>query len=134
MAIRLTDSENIVTFTVGVGDRVKITRPLGYPPVEYSSSLVLDEAEIYRVFRVINTDLGVFEGGPAGDPMSVYYRHQKSGRQVIQYISDGLVMMYFYAILDGITVHDHASVPQGGPAFATYYSDNLASRREEESS
>jgi hypothetical protein len=127
------DGENVVTFVIGVGDTIRLTAPQGYPPVTFGEDA---NAEQYKNgFEVLDTDLGVFTSDDAGDA-AVVYRHDKSGKQIIRYTSSCLAprYIYFYAVLDGIRVHDHASIPQGGPAFATYYSDNLASRREEESS
>jgi len=120
------DSQNVVSFTLSVGDKVKLCAPVHYPPVTFPSGY---DANYYlNGFIVLDQGIGKFEGVPPGSNLCVYYRHQKSGRQIIQYSSDALGDTTFYAILEGITVHDHASVPQGGPAYATYW----AEAREEE--
>lgn len=122
------DSQNVVSFALSVGDRVKLCAPVNYPPVTFPDDPKYDAKYYLNGFIVLNQGFGEFEGTPTGSNLCVYYRHKKSGRQVIQYSSDALGETTFYAILEGITVHDHASIPQGGPAFATYW----AEAREEE--
>jgi hypothetical protein len=125
------DGENMMTFVVAVGDKIRLVAPQGYPPVTFADDV---EARYFKNgFEVLETGLGRFTEDDAGNA-AVVYEHQSSGKQVIRYTTSCLAprYLYFYAVLEGITVHDHASIPQGGPAFATYYSDNLASQREEE--
>lgn len=122
------DSQNVLSFAMSVGDRVKLCGPVNYPPVIFPDDPAYDAKYYLNGFIVLNQDLGEFEGSPTGSNLCVYYRHKQSGRQIIQYASEGLGQMSFYAILEGITVHDHASIPQGGPAFATYWAES----REEE--
>ena len=113
------DSENVVEFTTAVGDSLKLCPPVAYPPIEFDSTL---DSEYYRRgFIVLRPDLGKFVKNEGN--MCVKYRHDKSGKQVIQYASQGLGEKHFYAIIAGITIHDHASIAQGGPAFATYFAD-----------
>ena len=61
----------------------------------------------------------------------VYYEHERSGRQVIRYLSHGLIDVTLYMMVQGIEVHDHASVYQGGPAYATYWAQVPADAEEE---
>lgn len=122
------DSQNVVTFAMGVGNRVKLCAPVNYPPVTFPTGEAYGLEYYLNGFMILNQDLGEFEGTPVGSNLCVYYRHKKSGRQIIQYSSDALGDITFYAVLEGITVHDHASIPQGGPAFATYWAET----REEE--
>jgi len=51
----------------------------------------------------------------------VYYYHDKSGIQVIKF-REGRSSVMGSLTLEGIAVHDHATVTAGGPAYATYYS------------
>jgi len=118
------DSQNVVSFTMNVGDRVKLCAPANYPPVVFpTNDDSYDPIYYLNGFIVVDQSLGEFEGTPDGSNMCVYYRHNSSGRQIIQYSSEALGQVTFYAILEGIVVHDHASIPQGGPAFATYWSE-----------
>ena len=114
-------SENVTNAVCSVGDKVKLSRPVGYPPVTWENDA---DVKIYlKGFRVVYPELGEFDGlvDAAGD--RIYYKHLKSGRQIIEFVSLFLGRHYFYLILEGIVVHDHASIPQGGPAYATYYSE-----------
>lgn len=122
------DSQNTVSFALSVGDKVKLCAPVNYLPVTFPSGADYDEKYYLNGFILLDQGLGEFEGAPSGSNLCVYYRHKKSGRQIIQYSSGSLGETTFYAILEGITVHDHASIPQGGPAYATYWAET----REEE--
>ena len=119
------DSENIVEFTVSVGDTIKLCPPPSYPPMSFTNT---DTGKYLKGFLIMRPDLGKFTGS-LGD--CVKYKHDKSGKQIIQFASRGLGEKYFYAIVSGITVHDHASIAQGGPAFATYFADVPAEQTEE---
>jgi len=113
-------SENVTNAVCSVNDKLELHRPVGYPPAEWPKDA---NPKIYlNGFRVVYSELGEFEKIPDEDNM-VYYKHLKSGHQVIEFVSDFLGRHYFYLILEGITIHDHASIPQGGPAYATYYSE-----------
>jgi len=117
------NTETVTTFTVGVGDRVKIVRPEGFPPCVWVDK---DSRYFLNGFRVMYQDIGEFVGSPNNSADAVYYKHKQSGKQIIQYISDseeGLGLAVFYVVLQGIQVHDHASIYQGGPAYATYFSE-----------
>jgi len=114
-------SGNVTNAVCSVNDKLKLCRPIGYKPVTWEEGA--NEGIYLNGFRVVYPELGKFEGTPEGDTNCVYYRHEKSGRQVIEFMSADLGKHYFYLILEGIVVHDHASIPQGGPAYATYYSE-----------
>lgn len=122
------DSQNTVSFALSVGDKVKLCAPVNYLPVSFPTGDAYDAKYYLNGFIILDQGIGEFEGTPAGSNLCVYYRHNKSGRQIIQYSSASLGETTFYAILEGITVHDHASIPQGGPAYATYWAET----REEE--
>jgi len=123
-------SENVTTMICTVKDKLKLCRPPGYPPVMWGEDA--DKGVYLNGFRVVYPKLGKFDGAPEGNKENcVYYRHEKSGRQIIEFMSTDLGRHYFYIILEGVVVHDHASIPQGGPAYATYYS---APEKKEENS
>lgn len=120
----------LVTFTASVGDTIKIGRPAGYPPYprDYDVKSVTPsskpEYESFG-FKIGDQKLGKFVrlSEVNWDSGFIYYKHEKSGKQVIEYISNGIRTIAFYIIVSGIQVHDHASIYQGGPAFATYYAE-----------
>jgi len=113
------DSQNVFKFTASVGDKVKICSPAHYPPAPRTEAT--PAAQYSNGFILYYPDIGAFESGAGA--RCVYYRHKRSGTQIIKYISIGLGTVEFYAVIEGIVVHDHASIPQGGPAFATYYAE-----------
>ena len=126
------NSPNVTTFTASVGDVIKITRPLGYPvypPGKTPEDITTSDYEAYG-FKILDQELGKFVRLDEVNLNSgfVYYEHLKSGRQIIRYKSQSIVNTLFYIIVQGIQVHDHASIYQGGPAFATYWAET----REEE--
>lgn len=131
---------NVVTFTAIVGDTLRIDRPLGYPPFirdkqsggwpSYTTSLPKTEYSALG-FTVINESLGKFVdfAGLTYDDGYIFYKQEKSGKQTIEYVSNGIQVAKFYVVIAAMQIHDHASVYMGGPAFATYYAD--VSRPEE---
>ena len=130
------NSPNVTTFTASIGDVIKITRPVGYPtypPGKAPTDVPSGEYEAYG-FKILDQNLGKFIRLDEVTLKSgcVYYEHLKSGRQIIRYKSKSLTDTLFYIIVQGIQIHDHASIYQGGPAFATYYAELPADAAEEE--
>lgn len=123
------DSENTVKFVVGVGEKVKVCAPGGYPP---ATMPVASDSEYKHLngFTLLRPDIGDFVTPVPGN-RCIYYEHKKSGQQIIRYDSTAIIEKTFYAILESITIHDHASVPQGGPAFATYFTEIADNRTPE---
>ena len=132
-------NQNVTTFVANIGDVIKVCRPLGYPFFPRGATDADKEAHTPTEtsaygFHILDSDLGKFTrlGELSSDTACVYYLHEKSGRQIIRYIASGaIVQTEFYAIIQGITIHDHASVYTGGPAYATYYAE-LPEEGEEE--
>jgi len=104
-----------------VGRRLKLFRPGGYPGVEYAGG----DAKYYsNGFKILYPELGEFTESSSDDGKSwVIYKHLKSGKQVIEFISDSLGTVKFHLVAQGVQIHDHASIEMGGPAFATYYTE-----------
>lgn len=129
------NSPNVTTFTVSIGDVIKITRPVGYPvyaPGKEPTNPTTNEYEAYG-FKVLDKNLGKFIRLDEIELNSgfVYYEHLKSGRQIIRYKAQSITDILFYIIVQGMQIHDHASIYQGGPAFATYYAELPADAVEE---
>ena len=130
------NSPNVTTFTASIGDVIKITRPVGYPvysPGKVPIAPTVSKYEAYG-FKILDQSLGEFIRLDEVTLKSgfVYYEHLKSGRQIIRYKSQSLTDTLLYIIVQGIQIHDHASIYQGGPAFATYYAELPADAPEEE--
>lgn len=106
----------VQTFYCIVGDELEICHPLFCKGVEMKSA---GETKALRGFRLVYSDLGDIS---AGDKWNcVKYHHKKSGKQVIEFTED-LGFRKSYLVMETVSVHDHSSIPMGGPAFATYYS------------
>jgi hypothetical protein len=129
------NSPNVTTFTASIGDVIKITRPVGYPPYAPGKTPTGAAAGKYESygFKILDQDLGQFIRTDEIKLKSgfVYYEHLESGRQIIKYKSQSLTDTLLYIIVQGIQIHDHASIYQGGPAFATYYAELPADAAEE---
>lgn len=103
-----------------VGDKVLLTRPLYYKGIEQGD----DKKVTANGFKILYPALGEFIDYSKDVGKSwVKYHHLKSGQQVIEFRSNDLGTHIFTCVIQGITVHDHASVDMGGPAYATYYSE-----------
>jgi hypothetical protein len=99
------------TVSCRVGKSLTLIRPVGYSAVTGSEN---------AGFKMLYPALGEFT--EVGEDYVVYL-HKKSGTQIIEFVSNTLGHHVFSAIIQGIIVHDHASIPMGGPAFATYYTE-----------
>lgn len=122
--------DNVTYFSCIVGERVLLHRPAGYkgikfkytegPNINPKTSVHID---YYRYgFRILFPELGKFISDSNDVNRSyVIYLHEKSGEQIIEFVSDELGSFKFYVVIQGITLHDHASIAMGGPAYATYF-------------
>lgn len=123
----ITDKSQTVINCV-VEDVILLTRPLYYKGIEQGD----DETISVNGFRILYPELGQFIDSSTDEGKSwVKYQHQKSGQQVIEFISHDLGVHTFTCVIQGISVHDHASIPMGGPAYATYYSEPSVYTEEE---
>lgn len=110
----------VTYFTLSVGESVKICPLIPDPPALEDSST--SDVTSVRGFKLLDPSLGELSEAEGSD-ICVIYKHNKSGRQIIEYPTAGLSNRVFYAVLTGILVHDHASIYEGGPAFATYFTE-----------
>jgi hypothetical protein len=130
---------NVTTVSCIVNDRIMLLRP-NYKGIKfkYDATPGADpkssvHPSYYRYgFRILFPEIGKFIGD-SGDSNNVnesldsrshvIYLHEKSGEQVIEFITTELGTFSFYVVIKGITVHDHASIVMGGPAYATYFTE-----------
>lgn len=116
-----TDNQNAVAGCT-VGQTLKLYRPIGYKGITFSEGTNAKEAR--NGFILSQPNLGEFTDASTDDAKSwVLYKHNKSGKQVVQFISNELGYHTFSLVIQGIQVHDHASIAMGGPAFATYFTE-----------
>jgi len=106
----------VQTFYCCVGDVVEICHPIFCKGVETTGESV----KAKRGFRLIYPDLGDIELGTKWN--CVEYHHKKSGQQIIEFV-ENLGSRRSYLVMETVSVHDHASIPMGGPAFAAYYTE-----------
>lgn len=108
------DDAGVVTGRCVPGDKLKICHSPFYN--KHTTDL---ENEV-NGFSLQNDTIGRLEKD--GENIDcVYYYHDKAGIQVIIF-REGRANIIGSLTLEGIAVHDHATVTAGGPAFATYYS------------
>ena len=111
-----------------VGDVILLRRPLYYKGIEQGD----DKSISANGFRILYPELGHFIEHSTDEGKSwVKYKHEKSGQQIIEFRSHDLGVHTFTCVIQGISVHDHASIPMGGPAYATYYSEPSVYTEEE---
>jgi len=117
---REAEDKSQTVINCAVNDVIKLTRPLYYKGIEQGD----DKTVSVNGFKILYPELGSFINYSTDEGKTwVKYKHQKSGQQIIEFISHDLGIHTFTCIIQGISVHDHASIPMGGPAYATYYSE-----------
>ena len=108
------DDAGVVTGRCHPGDKIKICHsPFYNKPTK-------DLENEMNGFSLQDTTIGRLEK-ITGEVDCVYYYHDKAGIQVIKF-REGRANVIGSLTLEGIAVHDHATVTAGGPAYATYYS------------
>jgi len=112
----------VQTFFVTVGGVIKICHSNFFHGIAFSSNDPSQIKHMQKGFRIVYKALGEFVDDATLEWNCVLYKHLKSGKQIIEFTED-VANRKSYLVMQGITVHDHASIPMGGPAYATYYSE-----------
>lgn len=118
--------ENVSFFSANVGDVIEVCRPPGFPARVPDTSVEMEYTDYIRHgFEIMYPTMGRFIGTATENDLCLKYKHEKSGKQVIRYVATGSIKgtTVLYLIIQPMTIHDHASIYQGGPAYATYYAD-----------
>jgi hypothetical protein len=63
------------------------------------------------------------------DKFGVEYWHKRPEKNAIWYISAHPNIRVLWSIIS-VPIHDHSSIVQGGPAYGTYFSDDVEARGE----
>lgn len=107
-------SLGITVFECTVGDTIEVC---------HSKLVMAHEGEDrVRGFKMSEPDMGnLVENSDKSN--CVDYTHTKAGKQVLEFKERYLSKLSYIEIAGSIRVHDHSSIPQGGPAYATYYSE-----------
>lgn len=120
----------VQTFSVTVGGEVRICHSSFFKGIDNNSTDSEGLKHNQRGFRIVYKALGEFVADNDQDRNCVRYKHLKSGRQVIEFTED-VANRRSYIVMQSVLVHDHASMPMGGPAYATYYSEPIITSEEE---
>ena len=88
------------------------------------------DADLVNGFRLSYPDMGSLSASTDGGDNDgsdgwncVEYSHENYGTQVVEFIENMSRRRSYIQVEGNIPIHDHASIPQGGPAYATYYSE-----------
>jgi len=79
------------------------------------------ERDLLRGFMVENDNIGEIRPNPNKNAASVIYLQKLSGENRIYFFAETGEMAV--CNITQIPVHDHSSIMQGGPAYATYYTN-----------
>jgi hypothetical protein len=124
------------TITMKVGSKIKVEVP--YELIEGQSWFVQqgsikfngDDRPLMRGFLVENTYVGVIEETDNTEEVAVFYTQLRDGENRVWFFSaTGETAI---CNVTRIPVHDHSSIMQGGPAYATYFSGNIESNTQQE--
>ena len=118
----------VSTLNMSAGTYVEITVPVdasvgqGQFPLDKARTVKVNGKDTKHVygFVVENDTVGIVEEIPGTD-LKVKYSHLKNETNRIFYYTANMEK-YIIAII-AMPLHDHSSIPQGGPAFGTYYYD-----------
>lgn len=108
------------TFYCAAGDELEICHPLFCKGMETAKS-TNEDLKALKGFRLIFPELGDITECVPKKWNGIRYHHKKSGQQIIEFTED-LGLRRSYLIVETVSPHDHGTIAQGGPAFATYYS------------
>lgn len=104
------------SFDCSVGEVIELCHSKEYAGVEADGYV--------RGFRMTNSNLGELRERPGSNKWNcVEYQHLKVGTQIIEFIEDMGNRRSTIEINGSMPIHDHSSIPQGGPAYATYYAE-----------
>jgi len=86
--------------------------------------------DLIRGFMSENESIGTIKKNPNKDTASVIYLQKLSGENRIYFFAETGEMAV--CNITQIPVHDHGSIMQGGPAYATYYTNPEEQKKQEQ--
>ena len=117
-------------FSVVVGGEVRLCHSYFFKGIVNNSEGSESQKYNQRGYRIVYKQLGEFVEDKDQEWNCVRYKHTKSGKQVIEFTED-VANRRSYIVMQSVPVHDHSSIPMGGPAYATYYSEPSTTAGEE---
>ena len=95
---------------------------MGYFPRQVNVTLYGDDRPVKRGFVVKDIDVGDIEETSENE-VAVIYTHKRPEKNEIWFFAltgeRGLIEVI------SVPIHDHSSIMQGGPAYGTYFSDDI---------
>lgn len=89
-----------------------------------------DTRDLVRGFMSENESIGTIKVNPNKKTASVIYLQKLSGENRVYFFADTGEMAV--CNITQIPVHDHSSIMQGGPAYATYYTNPEEQKQQEQ--
>lgn len=120
--LNINGDPGVQVFSMHVGGTAKICHSTFFKGVDYESEDPNASKYLQKGYRITYRNLGEFIDDSELEWNCVMYKHLKSGKQIIEFVED-LAHRKSYLVMQGVLVHDHASIDMGGPAYATYYSE-----------
>ena len=127
-----TDSYSETSLYLIPGMKVEVWIPIN----EYNNTAMFPTTETkYKVntveyhltkgfYEESNGTIGEFTGKPLEGRFGVENWHKKPEKNTIWYISAHPNLKIRWNIV-AVPIHDHSSIVQGGPAYGTYFSDDI---------
>ena len=101
-----------------------------YPGYDAPSSMFPDkdsaELELVNGFLLEDTDVGKIAASDK-NALSIIYTHMKPAENTIWWFA--LTQEQSFINIISVPIHDHSSVFQGGPAYGTYFDDDVTEVR-----
>lgn len=136
--IRPSEGTGGCTITMKTGTKVKIVVP--FDKIKGQSWFASQETkrffngkprdDLVRGFLSENTDVGIITPTDNNEELAVIYQHLRDAENRIWFFA----ATGETAVCDitRIPIHDHATISQGGPAYATYWSDNIETSQDKQ--
>ena len=111
-----------------VGMKAKIKAPVskfvgeGYFPKEGTVIIDGETRTLTRGFVVENEDVGTIVPSDAAE-VAVVYTHKKPEENTVWFFA--ATGEKGVCTIGHVPIHDHSSIVQGGPAYGTYFNDDL---------
>jgi len=128
--IRPSEGTGGCTITMKAGSAIKIEVPFNllegqswFACQDEKKRFNGEDRNLTRGFLAENENVGVIEITDNNEELAVTYRHLRDAENRVWFFADtGETAV---CQVSRIPIHDHATISQGGPAYATYFSGNI---------
>jgi len=80
--------------------------------------------DIKNGFYVENEEVGTIKKELTDGKFGIKYWHKKPEENSVWFLSADPAVRVLFSVLS-VPIHDHSSIVQGGPAYGTYFSDDI---------